>query len=131
MTSIETILQSKVGHLNQHLRELGKPKKKRSKFNNKKTIVDDIEFHSEKEANRYKILKILLKAGKIGLLELQKPFELNPGGKFSYKYYADFTYIDAETGNKIVEDCKGYETTVFKKKEKLMKKIYGITIKKT
>lgn len=131
MTSIETILQSKVGPLNQHLRELDKPKKKRSKFNNKKTVVDDIEFDSEREAKRYGELKILLKAGKIGLLELQVPFELNPGGKFSYKYYADFIYIDAETGEKVIEDCKGHETTVFKKKEKLMKKIYGITIKKT
>lgn len=131
LTTIETILNSPCGSLNQHLREKPVKKKKRSKYNNKKTIIDEIEFDSEREAKRFAELKILLKAGKIGLLELQKPFELNPGGKFSYKYYSDFTYIDAETGEKIVEDCKGCETTVFKKKEKLMKKIYGITIKKT
>jgi hypothetical protein len=130
VTTIETILQSPCAHLNDHLRE--KPvKKKKSKYNNNKKEVDGILFHSEREAKRYGELKLLLKAGKIGLLELQVPFELNKDGKFSYKYFADFVYIDAETGEKIVEDCKGCETKVFKKKEKLMIKIYGIKIKKT
>lgn len=88
-------------------------------------------FHSTKEANRYSTLKILLKAGEIGFLELQVPYELNPGGEFSYKYIADFVYIDARTGDKIVEDCKGFRTAEYKKKRRLMKKVYGIEIKET
>ena len=93
--------------------------------------MDGIRFDSKKEAARYGQLKIRLKLGEIGLLELQKEFELNPGGKFSYKYFADFVYIDARTGERIVEDCKGARTVVYKKKKKLMKKLYGIEIKET
>lgn len=130
--TIESIKQSACAKLNRHLfPDAGKKVKKRSKYNNKKIVVDDIEFDSEKEANRYKDLKILLKAGKIGLLELQVPFELNQDGKFSYKYIADFVYLDAETGEKIVEDCKGARTPIYKKKRRLMKKVYGITILET
>jgi hypothetical protein len=51
--------------------------KKRSKYNATKTTVNGLHFASMKEANRYKELLLLLKAGAIGLLELQVPFELN------------------------------------------------------
>ncbi len=128
--TIEKIKSSRCAHLNQHL-FAGEKKKKRSKFNANKKEVDGILFHSEREAKRYGELKLMRKAGLIGLLELQVPFELNEGGEFSYKYIADFCYRIMATGEKVVEDCKGYETKTFKKKEKLMKKIYGITIKKT
>ena len=129
--TIQTILNSACGSRNQHLIPEARKKVKRSKYNNKKCVVGDIEFDSEREAKRYGQLKILLKAGEIGLLELQKEFELNPGGKFSYKYFADFVYIDARTGERIVEDCKGARTVVYKKKKRLMKKLYGIEIKET
>ena len=94
-------------------------------------MVDDIEFDSKKEAYRYKDLKLLLKSGEIGLLQLQVPYELNDGGTHSLKYIADFVYMDARTGQKVVEDCKGMRTTIYKKKKKLMKKIYGIKILET
>lgn len=104
---------------------------KASKYGSKKSWVDDIEFDSIKEANRYKELRLLAKVGKIGLLELQVPYELNAGGTHSLKYIADFVYYDSNTGEKIVEDCKGYRTKEYKKKRRLMKKIYGIIIKET
>ena len=129
MTTIETILNSPCGHLNQHLRELKpKKKKKRSKFNNKKTIIDEIEFHSEREAKYYKKLKILLKAGEIGLLEMQVPYELNPGGSYSYKYIADFVFFDSKTGEKNVVDVKGFRTKEYIRKRRLMKKVYGVEL---
>lgn len=104
---------------------------KRNKYGNKKTVVNGIEFDSSKEANRYKELLLLLKAGLIGLLELQQPFELNEGGTHSLKYYADFVYIDALTGQKVVEDVKsaGTITQVYKKKRRLMWQIHKIKIK--
>jgi hypothetical protein len=102
--------------------------KKKSKFNNNKCIVDDKEFDSEKEANYYKKLKILLKAGKIGFLELQVPYELNPGGTHSLKYIADFVFVDRETGEKHVVDVKGFRTVIYRKKRRLMKKVHGIKI---
>lgn len=127
MTSIETILNSKCGPRNQHLREPVK-KKKRNKYNNKKKEVDGILFDSEKEAEYYGKLKILLKAGEIGLLERQVPYELNPGGSYSYKYIADFVFIDAKTGEKNVIDVKGYRTKEYVRKRRLMKKIHKIII---
>jgi len=116
--------------LNQHLEEKT-VKVKKSKYGNNKKEVDGITFDSEKEANRYKDLKILLKAGEIGLLELQVPFELNPGGTYSLKYYADFIYLDSRTGEKVVEDVKGFRNKTYSQKRKLMKKVHEIDIKET
>lgn len=105
------------------------PKKKRSKYGNEKHEVDGIMFDSKKEANRYGELKLMLKVGIIGLLELQVPFELNPGGTHSLKYIADFTYIISATGEKVVEDAKGHRTREYLKKRRLMKKVHNIEIK--
>ena len=126
----DDVLNSSCGHLNAHLGDKPKAKKKSKYFNNL-CEVDGIVFKSEKEAARYGELKLLRKAGIIGLLELQKGYELNPGGTYSLKYFADFVYRITKTGDEVVEDCKGFETEVFKKKERLMKKVHGIIIKKT
>jgi hypothetical protein len=103
---------------------------KRSKYGNKKTVVDDIQFDSEREANYYKnVLKVRLKAGEIGLLERQIDFELNPGGTYSYKYRADFIWVEVATGEKIVCDVKGMRTREYIKKCRLMLKVHNIKIK--
>lgn len=100
-----------------------------SKYNNKKTIIDNIKFDSRAEANRYIELKLLEKAGKISDLELQPKFELqekyinNKGEKVrAITYKADFSYI--ENGKLIVEDVKGVETKEFKLKKKLFENKY-------
>lgn len=100
-----------------------------SKYNNKKTIVDNIKFDSKAEANRYIELKMLEKARKISDLELQPKFILqekyinNKGEKIrAITYKADFCYLE---GNKIVvEDVKGVETKEFKIKKKLFENKY-------
>lgn len=116
---------------NSHLLEVKKPKAKRAKYNNEKVEYDGMVFDSKGELKRHRELMILLKHAIIARLERQVSFELNPGGTHSVKYKADWTYYIQETGEFIVEDFKGMETAVFKKKEKLMKKIHGITILKT
>lgn len=73
----------------------------------------------------------LQKQGLIGLLEMQVPFELNPGGTHSLKYIADFVYYDSLTGERVVEDAKGFRTREYLKKRRLMKKVLGIEIKET
>lgn len=99
-----------------------------NKYRNKKVIVDGEEFDSKKEGNRYKELKLLLKAGKISNLELQPRFLLQDGFKKNGKtfrkieYIADFKYI--ENGKTIVEDVKGMQTDVFKIKHKIFEKVY-------
>lgn len=112
-----------------HDNDVGNMPKKKAKYRNNKVVVDGIEFDSEKEAARYGVLKLRLKAGDIGMLQLQVPYELNPGGTHSLEYIADFVYIETETGKTIVEDVKGYRTKEYKKKRRLMKKVHKIIIK--
>lgn len=101
-----------------------------NKYKNIKTCVNNIKFASIKEAERYNILNLLERSGKISNLELQKKYILIPKQK-GYRecaYYADFVYILNRTGKLIVEDVKGVKTEVYKIKKKLMKYIYNIDI---
>lgn len=106
-----------------------------SKYYSRKVIIDGIKFDSKKEGNRYLELKLLLKAGKIRDLELQKKFELQPKYKMNNKtiraisYVADFVYFDVDKKEMIVEDTKGFRTEVYKLKKKLFEYKYGIEIK--
>ncbi len=106
---------------------------KTSKYKNKKTVVDGIEFDSKKEANRYQELLLLQKNGIITDLKRQVPYTLVPAfnlGRKRYRpmsYIADFVY--KENGKEVVEDTKGYRTEVYKIKKKLMAYIYQIEIR--
>lgn len=104
---------------------------KASKYNNKRVEYNGIWFDSIRECNRYQQLLLLQKAGEIvGEIRLQVPYELNEGGSHSRKYIADFVYT-LRDGTEVVEDCKGFRTTVYKKNRRLMKQIYGIIIHET
>lgn len=130
--TIQDLEESKVADINQHLfDEPEEKKKKKSKYGNKKTEVNGITFDSIREAKRYKHLLFLQKIGEIAFLKLQVPYELNPGGTHSLVYIADFVYMEAKTGNWVVEDSKGMRTAAYRKKRRLMKKVHGITIKET
>jgi len=119
----------------------------RTKYRSKKAIVNGITFDSLKEARRYQELLLLEKAGEITDLQLQKSFELIPAqyetferygkrgqrlkdGKRciekSVTYKADFVYM--KNGKTIVEDTKGFKTTDYIIKRKLMLYIHGIRI---
>jgi hypothetical protein len=119
---------------------------RKSKYHNKKITVDGITFDSKKEANRWCELLLLERAGQIKNLERQKVFELIPTqreilpekdkygnnklGKVierPVKYKADFTYI--ENGKLIVEDTKGYRTSEYVMKRKMMLYLHGIRIR--
>jgi hypothetical protein len=99
-----------------------------NKYRNKKVIVDEKEFDSKREGNRYKELKLLERAGEIKNLELQPRFLLQDSFKKNgrtfrkIEYVADFKYI--ENGKTIVEDVKGIQTDVFKLKHKIFEKVY-------
>ena len=110
---------------------------KPNKYRNKKIIIDGIKFDSEKEANRYAQLRILLRAGEISELELQKNFVLIPtqrgaDGKVierAVKYIADFYYRDNRRNRYVVEDTKGVRTDDYVIKRKLMLYIHKLKIK--
>ena len=104
-----------------------------NKYGNKKVQFDGLTFDSRKEARRYAELKLLLRAGKITDLELQKEFILIPKltvkGKTerAVKYKADFVY--KENGEMVVEDVKGLRTKEYIIKRKLMLFVHNIAIK--
>ena len=100
-----------------------------SKYRNRRTVYDGITFDSQREAERYRQLKLLERAGEISDLKLQVPFELIPKqpGERAVKYIADFVYT--EDGQTVVEDVKGFSTPVYRLKRRMMQDKHGITIK--
>ena len=139
-----------------------KSKYKQNKLRNRKTYTSDGILHdSKREATRWEELCLLQRAGKISDLERQVRFELIPSqyeevytGEIyqrgerkgepkmkrvcleqSCEYIADFVYIDNDTGQKVVEDTKGYRDpgsatyAKFVIKRKLMLYLKGIKIK--
>lgn len=105
-----------------------------SKYHSKKVVVDGISFDSRKEANRYRELKLLERAGKITELKRQIKYILIPSQRIDGKvverpcaYVADFVY--RQNGEVIVEDTKGFKTKEYVIKRKLMLHVYGIRIK--
>lgn len=101
-----------------------------SKYNNKKTIINGISFHSKKEGLRYIELKQLLKSKKIFDLELQQKYDIIINNEKVCSYIADFKYKD-KNGNTITEDVKGFKTAIYRLKKKLMKAVLGIEILET
>lgn len=101
-------------------------KKKIGKYHNRKVEIDGFKFDSQKEGNRYLILKRMEKEGKIKDLQRQVSFEIVPKskGERAVRYVADFMYVETVTGNIIVEDVKGYRTEVYNLKRKLFKYRY-------
>lgn len=95
-----------------------------NKYNNKKTQIGKYTFDSKKEAERFVYLKARLDHGEIEKLALQVPFELQPAftdaeghKRRAITYVADFVYM--ERGKWIVEDVKGFKTSVYRIKKKL------------
>lgn len=132
--NIDDIKNSKVGAINAHLFIEPKPKKKKAKYNNEKVEYQGITFDSRKEYKRYRELLLLQKSGLIGLLQMQVSFLLIPKSETERecKYVADFVYIDAKSGAKIVEDVKSEMTRklpTYVMKRKLMASIHKIQIK--
>lgn len=119
---------------------------RKNKYNARKVKVDGIVFASQKEADRWRELKLLERAGKITDLKRQVPFLLIPtqrefcGGidkkgrlkkgkvlERKCSYYADFVYM--QDGKQIVEDAKGKRTDEYVIKRKLMLFLQGIRIR--
>lgn len=98
------------------------------KYRNKKQEVDGRIFDSQKEAQRYRELRLLEQGGMITNLRCQPSYELQP--PFDYQgrkiraitYRADYEY--AENGKTIVEDVKGFKTKDFILKAKMFQYRY-------
>lgn len=106
-----------------------------SKYHSRKVTVNGIVFASHREARRYQELQMLLRAGEISQLQMQKKYTLIPaqkkpsgGTERPLTYTADFVYKDRD-GNEIVEDSKGVRTQQYIIRRKLMLYRYGIEVK--
>ena len=101
-----------------------------TKYHSKKAKCAAGHTHdSAKEARRCNELRMQQEAGLISDLQIQHKFELIPAQKFKSmpnerrcSYVADFTYY--MDGVFVIEDTKGYKTTEYKIKRKLMKLKY-------
>ena len=113
---------------------------KPSKYRAKPEYVNGHRFASGAEANRYRELLLLVRAGEIQSLELQPVFPLVIDGKpvkirsdkrpngTKTKYSADFRYVDNRTGRTVIEDVKGFDTTASRLRRAVVECIYGIEI---
>lgn len=107
-------------------------------FHTKHVVFEGIDFDSQMEVDRYRILREAQKKGLICGLELQKVFILIPRQmepvevKMKTKtkvvdqfrehpvtYKADFVYF--KDGKEVVEDVKGYTTEDYILKRKMMR----------
>ncbi len=99
----------------------------RSKYGNHRLWIDGKRFDSQAEATRFRELQLLERAGEIEVLLHHPRFALVVNGVKIGTYEADAGYIDH--GERVAEDTKGLRTPVYKLKAKLMRALYGITIR--
>ena len=105
------------------------------KYHSQPIVVNGIKFDSRREARRYQELQLLLRAGEITQLEMQKKYTLIPaqkkpsgGTERAVTYTADFVYTDNRSGKKVVEDAKGVKTQQYIIRRKLMLWRHGIEV---
>ena len=100
----------------------------RSKYRNRRVTIDGYTFDSQAEAARFRVLRMMLNAGQISELTLQKSFPCIVNGVKVCTYVADFAYRNA-AGEFTVEDVKGVLTQAYVIKKKLVKALHGVDIR--
>jgi len=105
-----------------------------SKYNAIAEVVDGIRFASKREARRYGQLRLLEKARRIAKLALQPKYPLAVADKIGVLvvigvYRGDFEYVDAATGELVIEDAKGVRTPLYRWKKKHFEAQYGLRIR--
>jgi hypothetical protein len=102
-----------------------------NKYKSVKTKYNGITFHSKKEANYAKLLDMLKKASdpksRVVSYEIQVPYEIYINDQKICRYLADFKVKYAD-GRIEVVDVKGFRTSLYKLKKKLVEAQYGIKI---
>lgn len=120
----------------------GAPGLRPSKYKAVPTYLDGVRFASLHEARRYQHLCLLARSGLVLDLTLQPrypilvvPLASARDGALTFEYCghftADFKYVDAETGEVVIEDAKSAptKTTAYRLRKRLVEAIHGITIR--
>lgn len=99
--------------------------KKKTKYNNKRIRVDGILFDSQKEANYYGDLKLLLRAKEIKGFCRQPEFILQQGNtaERAITYKADFIVFNLDDTAEVI-DVKGFESQQWKRTFKMFRLKY-------
>ena len=110
--------------------------KKRGKVNHQRVTINGIDFDSIAEADRYRILRVMEKTGKITDLVCHPRWEIIPAQKIengrsfqAAHYTADFQYV--RDGKTVVEDVKSEYTRQEESyilRRKLMLLVHGIYV---
>ncbi len=102
-----------------------------SKYGNIKTEYNGNNFMSKREASYAQQLDLLKKAknkaDQVVSYEVQVPYQIEINGKKICKYLADFRVLYAD-GRVEVVDVKGFRTSIYKLKKKMVEAQYGIEI---
>lgn len=110
---------------------------RKNKFNAKRTscgATDHPAHASRKEAIRCSELQALQKGKLIRGLVQQPKFPIVIYGEKICTYIGDWVFEERGPDGewrKVLADCKGMKTPIYKIKKKLVKAIYGITIRET
>jgi hypothetical protein len=104
---------------------------RRSKFGNRKTMLDGMMFDSAAEAKDWSELKLRERAGEIKNLRRQVTFKCEWNGVLVTTYRADFAFDEYRDGHwhPIVADTKGFETALFRLKSKIMLAAHNVEIR--
>lgn len=98
---------------------------------NKYRAVRTGGFDSRKEARRWQELRALELAKEIRDVRCQPEFHCWIHGQLVCKYRADFLWTDVQTGQTMIEDVKGYRTDVYRLKAKLVRALFGVTVRES
>lgn len=104
--------------------------KQPSKYQNRKTEVDNVVFDSKAEADHYAVLKLRERAGEIEGLVLQPRFPIEVNGMKICTVVPDFLFWDVERQEMVVQDTKSHptKTRIYRLKKKLMKACHDIDV---
>ena len=91
---------------------------KTNKYGAKTANVEGITFHSKREAEHYKELLLLERAGEISDIQRQVLLRLEVNGKIVCRWKPDFIYRRKD-GRMVIDETKGFRTRDFDIKWKL------------
>jgi len=104
------------------------------KYNNRRTVIDEIVFASQAEGEHYLVLRDLVDRGEIYNLDIHPTYKLFPSFKDrlgrrhrAINYTADFAYVIVDEYDRrryIVEDVKGPRPRDYVLRTKLFQLLY-------
>jgi hypothetical protein len=100
----------------------------KSKFGNKKVVVDNIGFDSKREAARYNELKLMRNAELISSIDVHPVYPIYIKDMKVCDVVLDFAYTIYENSHSVHEDVKGKDNPLSQLKRKMVEAYYGFTV---